>query len=100
MPCSLSRDSNHPSVNLSVEFQSSDIEAGDLKTSEMRSFSREADRTSGRASCILSNSDAVVDSSSPGESEIFFSSYCKFVVRSMLYACWLSLTLVGWSCYP
>ena len=38
----------------------------------MRSFSREADRTSGRAYCTLSNGDAVVDGSNPGASEIFY----------------------------
>ena len=35
----------------------------------MPSFSGKADRTSGRASCTLSNGDAVVDGSSPGASE-------------------------------
>ena len=34
-------------------------------------FSGKADRTSGRASCTLSNGDAVVDGSSPGASEFF-----------------------------
>ena len=37
----------------------------------MPSLSGKADRTCGRASCTLSNGDAVVDGSSPGASEIY-----------------------------
>src|SRR5678815_358641 len=73
MPCSPSRGSNHPSVDLNkYEFQSSDIEAGDLKTFERSSFSGEVDRTSSRATSTLSNGDAFVDGSSPVASEFFF----------------------------
>src|SRR5678816_4338679 len=37
----------------------------------MPSFSGKVDRTSDRASCTLSNGDAVVNGSSPGASEIY-----------------------------
>src|SRR5678815_3673032 len=101
MPCSHSRCSNHPPVDLNKyrvskqRYRSSKLE----NCSDMPSFSGKADRTSGRASCTLSNGDAVVDGSSPGANEFFLRLIiCKFDATCMLCPFRSILTLVGYSC--
>src|SRR5678815_229147 len=82
------------------EFQSSDIEAGDLKSSEMPSFlGRRIELVvEPPVHCLTATLLSMVRVLA--RVKFFSSYYCKFVATSKLCAYRRSLTLVGCSCNP
>src|SRR5678815_5079602 len=87
-------------IKISSEFQSSDVEAGDLKTSEIPSF---LGRRIGLVvlhpvDCLKVTLFSMVRILA--QVKFFSSYYCKFVATSMLCAFRRQLILIGCSCNP